>query len=254
MASMDESDGTTVDVTQRVDATQTLPGDDITVLPDSPERRNRRRVAGIVGAVAALVVIIGAVVAAAASDGDSDPVVATNTPTTVAAANPAKKAAVAKKAKDKAKTNAKTPAPTTPQQSEIAPPKSTPAPALIPAQPVAAPQTVPAATVAPTTVPAPAPTSVLEWTAPKSVTLKTGASIVVNLSVHNPAKGVVNIPRPLSCAPTLDNSEMCPQVTEALQPGSTGGAHWTVSAAGIKPGNYTLNFAGLVKIPVTVTA
>lgn len=253
MASTDETDdGTTVDVTERetahLDATQVLPGDDIAVIPGPPDGGNRRRAAWIAGAVAALIVIAGAI-ALATRDDEPDPVVATDSTPTTVAAEP-KPPAVANKPK------AKKPAPTTPAAGKpvAAPPQSTPVPASIPSQPVAAPPSVPTPTVAPTTIPAAAPVSVVKWTAPKSVTLKTGTSTVISLSAHNPATGAVSLPRPLSCAPTLDTSEMCPQVIEKIQPGQTAGAQWTVNAVGIAPGKYTLNFAGILNIPVTVTS
>jgi hypothetical protein len=246
VASMDESDGVTVDVTERVptaDATQILPGDDITVVPDRHDGAPRRRATGIIGAVVAVVLIVG-VIALATRDDDPNAAVATDASPTPSAETPAAAPTTVARV-DK-------PIPTTVPVA-AAPPASVAPPVPVPQNPVvvAPAPTVPAAP--PTTI-GTAPASSIVWTAPASVTVKTGKSTTIAVRAHNPAAGVISLPQPLSCAPTLDNSSMCTAVIQEIAPGQTATASWTVSAVGIAPGNYTLNFAGLLKIPVTVTA
>jgi hypothetical protein len=75
----------------------------------------------------------------------------------------------------------------------------------------------------------------------------------VNVAAYNPSKGVVNLPHPLSCAPTLQHDEVCPEMVQMIAPGATARAALVVDATDVAPGSYTLSIEGARTITVTVT-
>jgi hypothetical protein len=96
---------------------------------------------------------------------------------------------------------------------------------------------------------------VLQWSAsPAAVTVRSGEVTTVVVTVRNPSAGVVTLPTPLSCTPTLDGSGICPQKTDTVQPNSQRAQMYNVDARGIDPGSYSFNVeGGLFSVPVTVT-
>jgi hypothetical protein len=221
-----------------------LDGDDITVIREPHDGGNRRRIAWIAGGV--VVVLVGiAAVAYAVQDDDPSGAVSAASPTTLAETPDAAAVTTVPKAVD--------PAPTTAvvlPSSPAAPPVRVP-----PSAPVAiAPPAGPAVTTPVATTPPPGSPSDLQWTAPASLRIKTGTSVTITVKATNPARGVVTLPTPLSCAPTLDNSGMCVQTTQEIAAGQSASAQWKIDAAGIAPGTYTMNPAGHLRTPDTVTA
>ena len=99
------------------------------------------------------------------------------------------------------------------------------------------------------------PPSVLQWSAsPASLTVASGATASVAVTVRNPSNGVVTLPVPLSCGPKLDGSGVCPEVAQLIQPHTQSVVRYVVGATNISPGKYQLLIeSGLFAIPVTVT-
>ena len=242
MTRTDETDG-------RVHATATpLEGDDITILPGNVSRPRRRRRPAL--ALTAAGVLLAAIVAAAALRHPASGRVRTSAPpvSTVAAAKTAPRAR---------------PAPTTVAQASrpsAAPPSSaavihsTTAPTHAPL-PVTSPRPIvtpmPGGTVA---APRVVPSSALHWDAPDTVTVKSGASVAFSVRAVNPTDGIVELPNPLSCAPSLDNSTVCAAVVQIIGPGQAAAARYTISAGGVRPGTYVLSIEGLRTVRVSVTA
>jgi hypothetical protein len=123
---------------------------------------------------------------------------------------------------------------------------------------------VPASVAAQTTPPTPAPTttppppkqygpSVLTWDQPHQLTIRAGYTKVLPVTAHNPTDGTVNLPHPLSCAPRLDHSEMCPEMVQPMGPGQSASAQYTIDARGVAKGNYTLSIEGVLTVRVTVS-
>jgi hypothetical protein len=148
-------------------------------------------------------------------------------------------------------------------------PKKLPAAVAPPTAPAATAKTTPnvvasspastpnAAAPAPTAAPQPqtSPPSALQWTAPASISVKHGAKTTIHVTAHNPTKGTITLPNPLSCAPTLDNSGFCVEMAQLVQPGASASATYTIDATNVAPGHYTLAIeGGLLKIPATVTS
>jgi hypothetical protein len=233
-------------------------GDDLTVEVAPPrDPRPRRNIAWLAGALAVIVATI-AIVAFVAARGDSDaPRVATangdarsdaddgdtdvnDTSVTSSPVSPTSAAA------------SDAPQPTVPVPQ--LPPESGPSAVLPGAPPPVITAPPPAAG---TTVPAPktSPVSVLRWSAsPASLTVRSGESATVVVTVHNPSDGAVTLPLPLSCNPTIDGSGVCPQVTDTVAPRAQRAQMYVVDATNVAPGNYALLVeGGLFSIPVSVT-
>jgi hypothetical protein len=75
----------------------------------------------------------------------------------------------------------------------------------------------------------------------------------VSISAHNPSAGIVSLPHPLSCAPTLQHDEVCPETVQMIAPGATAHASFVIDATNVAPGSYTLSIEGVRNISVTVT-
>lgn len=244
MASTKDRDGDAVDVTAR---TEVLEGDDIVVIPDEPETHTsrRRRIALVAGALAAIVAIV--VVAAVAAGGNkSEPqvVAASPNPNLGRTAAPPK-ASVPTKVKPKTKTTTKTASrQTTPHASA-----TTPLGAVVP-------PSLPNATSPPTAATSLAdyPVSAIQWTAPASLTIANNAHTTITVVAHNPTNGMITLPQPLTCAPSLKGDAMCTAMAQILTPGASATAHYTIDGGEVPPGDYTLVVEGVLKIKVKVTA
>jgi hypothetical protein len=226
-----------------------LAGDDITVLPGDRWPRFARARLWISAAI--IVAVAGAAVAVIATRDDTSKPAAVQleTPPT-AAAGPVRTGAATPKVKTPA-TRAK-PRPEAARPTSVAPP----APRPVVHVPVPAPRNQPAVTpntAPPATAPVPtSPPSVLQWTVPPSVTIMAGKTVLVAVMVTNPSKGVVTLPHPLSCAPRLDDSEVCSETVQRIAPDASASATYRLDAHGIAPGTYSLSIEGLHTITVTV--
>jgi hypothetical protein len=220
-------------------------GDDIVVIPDEiSEGRSRRRSVWIVTAAGIALLALG-VWALAARDGGTD---TTRTSVVGPVINPASTRPVAKPKPKAAAPTTVAPTPTTAARAGT--PKAT-----NPNQPVASPRATAPPVVAPhdPAVPATSPISVLQWTSPTALTIATGNKQTVNVAAHNPSKGVVNLPHPLSCAPRLQHDEVCPEMVQMIAPGATARASIVVDATDVAPGSYTLSIEDARTMTVTVT-
>jgi len=240
VATTDERDGETVETARLTPAE----GDDIVVVPaevDEPVGLSRRH--ALVGAAIAAVLVLIVALALSAKHSHTPNGVATSSPATLAQS------------------------PVVAKPSPKAQPKSPPI-AVATVASTAAPTTVKAvvvpATVAAATTPAtPAPTtaappkqygaSVLTWDAPHTLTVAAGRTATLAVTAHNPSDGVVNLPHPLSCAPRLDHSEMCPEMVQQIASGQSASAQYTIDATGIAKGAYTVSIEGVLTVRVTVS-
>jgi hypothetical protein len=249
-----ERDTETIDLT----APDPVDADDITIVlpsaePDSTHARRRTLIfAG--AAVVAVVAIVAVAVAATRRQSSQQTVSAGVTPTSATS--------------DRANEGSSTPPSTSKSPTSrpantgafaIAPPASVVAPqTTVPANPSVAPppavQTPPIGRTPATVISS--PSSVLQWSAsPVRLTLATGATTSVTVTVRNPSDGVVTLPVPLSCGPKLDGSGVCPEIAQLIQPHTQAAVRYTVDATNVAPGSYKLTIEnGLFSIPVTVTA
>jgi hypothetical protein len=240
VATTDERDGETVETTRVIPAE----GDDIVVVPaevDEPVGLSRRHALAGAAIVSVLVVIVAVALFTRHSR-----------PTTAVRTSPATNAQVPVVAKTPAKVKPKSSPP-----PAIATVESTTAPTTVAA--AAPPATVSAATTPATPVPTTAappkqyPPSVLTWDQPQRLTIRAGFTKMLPVTAHNPTDGTVNLPHPLSCAPRLDNSEMCPEMVQQIGPGQSASAQYTIDAKGIAKGTYHLKIEGVLTVQVTVS-
>jgi hypothetical protein len=241
VATTDERDGSPVDTARLTRAE----GDDIVVVPaevDEPVGLSRRHAL----AGAAIVSILVVIVAVALFTRHSRPTTAVRT------ASPAASAPVPVVDKTPAKVKPKSSPP-----AAIATVASTSAPTTVAA--AVPPATVSAATTPATPVPTTAappkqyPPSALTWDQPHRLTIPAGSARVLPVTAHNPTNGTVDLPHPLSCAPRLDHSEMCPEMVQQIGPGQSASAQYTIDAKGIAKGTYTLSIEGVLTVQVTVS-
>ena len=253
MSTTDERDDGTLAVTPPVvpaGSPTGADGDDITVVTTGPaeETTGRRRRVFLVGTAVAVTVVVAGVVALVAVSksagsnhaGSKSAVINPVSPSVVS--SPDVKPAATKKPVVHPTASVAPIAPTVPAPL---PPHTT-----ITARVV----TPPPAFVAPTT---PAPpkqygAAALTWSAPHSLTIATGKTAALAVTAHNGTDGIVTLAHPLSCTPRLDHGEMCTQNVQLVPSGQSASAQYTISAAGIAPGSYTLNIEGVFTVAVTV--
>ena len=86
-----------------------------------------------------------------------------------------------------------------------------------------------------------------------TLSVAAGHSASLAVTAHNPSDGIVNLPHPLSCAPRLDHSEMCPEMVQQIPSGQSASAQYSINATGIAPGTYSLSIEGVLTVRVTVS-
>jgi hypothetical protein len=251
VSTMDERDGGTL---ERDPSTPVVPleGDNIVVLPDGGDghggdRAPRRSRPVLVGAVTLALVLIIGVIALVTHGSSSKPRLQTTSP-------PPSLPVVAKVHRTPAKPHQKP----KPKVAITTVPATLPKTSVTSGHVVVAPPSPPASTPV-----APTPTtvepiaqygpSVLQWAAPGPLVIAGGASKTFSITAHNPTPGMVTLPHPLSCAPRLDHSEVCPEVVQVISPQQSASAQYTIDARGVAAGHYTLRIEGVLTIDVTVT-
>lgn len=229
-----------------------LDGDDITIVTDpvAPSHRRRTRAAIIAGAVGAVVIVAVVVALATHKSSGHRRVNVADAPTTAAPAaiGPAVSAVATTGTAASTPAGGVAAAPTTVGTNAGASGSAGSSSGAAPAPPPAsAPSTTP-------TAPPASPVSVLAWSAsPASLSITAGSSATITVTVRNPSDGVVTLPVPLSCAPTLDGSGVCPEMAQLVQPHAQFQQGYTVTA-NVAPGSYKLPIEnGLFRVPVTVT-
>jgi hypothetical protein len=214
---------------------------------------SRRKIALIAGG-AGIVLVITAIAALAFRTDDTKPAahVVTQSPSTdVPASVPA---SAPTSTRPRVTTTTQTAAPAT--TATIAAPTTTVAAKSNTNTPIAtAPTTAAPHAVPPShgATPPASPISVLQWSGPTSVTVATNGKKPVSVGAHNPSAGIVSLPHPLSCAPTLQHDEVCPEMVQMIASGATARASFVVDATNVEPGVYTLSIEGVRNITVTVT-
>jgi hypothetical protein len=131
--------------------------------------------------------------------------------------------------------------------------------------------------VTPTTLSTPPPTiasyppQLLTWqTTPSALTVKSGGSATIAVTVTNPTDGTVTLGQPLSCAPVLtpENggsaiaSGVCVEMAQIMAPHQVLTQPYTIyattsgdaSGSALTPGRYAVRFENLHSIWMTVTA
>lgn len=236
-------DSLDVDVTERVDTTQA--GDDIAIVipdPEHPTHKHGVRVAIIAGVAVVVLIAIGAWVI---GQGTKDKKVITqNAAPTPPAQQPVPSDVVGNQptsAPNVSSPNASTPPSVT--RTTNAPTRNnggTNTPVVPPQQP---------------TGPKTSPLSALVWSGSKSISVHSGDTKTITISVTNPTGGTVSLPNPLSCpsAWKLTDSPVCAQMVQQIAPGAHLTTTVTIDATGATAGkSYSTSVGGAYTITVTV--
>jgi hypothetical protein len=222
-------------------------GDDIVVIPGgAPDEPRGRQLLLIIGAAVVSIGVIVAAIALLTRHGGPTAQVAVRPPVPSV---PVARTPTHPKPKSK------------PLPSKPAPPfaRST-VPVTQPAQtPVSSPSVVtsPVSAAPAPTVPLAPPkeygASALTWDAPHTMTIAAGKTAPLTVIAVNRTDGVVSLSHPLSCTPRLDRTEVCTEMVQTIQRGSSATATYTIDARGIAPGHYTLQIEGVLTVAVTVS-
>jgi hypothetical protein len=250
VATTEDRDGSAVE-TARVGP---VADDGIVVTPAGagiPEGPRRARLLVVGGVIVAILVLVCGIAVAARNTGSGTQVRTTapsifpSKPLVSKRVAPARSKPTVHRAKPAATVAATVPS--APHTALTAPPASVAAPAT---PRISVSVTDPPTTSAPPKQYGP---SVLTWTAPRSFALPAGTSKLLPITAHNPTDGTVTLPHPLSCAPRLDRSEMCPEMVQLIAAGESASATYTIEARGVAKGHYTLSIEGVLTIAVTVS-
>jgi hypothetical protein len=244
-----------------------LDGDDITVDPGGAPRDPSRRI--LVAAIVLVLVVVAIGTAIALGHRSSK-----STASSVSTAQPAHPPAAHPTPVRPPIAVAPLPTPTTAAPAQIVTPSSAvvtpptnPANAVVIPPPVAvtSPPPAPPVTAAPAS-----PPSVLQWHAtPAALSVAGGKQVSFTVSVANPTNGTVDLPTPLSCAPTVRGpkgvvigASICEQVVQAIAPHQHLTQRYTIDATTtgdpsgqpLKAGAYTASIQNLFEVKITVTA